>query len=195
MKYSLSELMHRVLELLDENEKLIEERMEFGEACADLRDLIRVVIPGVARDVILDATLHQIDDCRHTDTKPVPTACGEGVYRLPLPEGFLRLVNFRMNLWPRGVKSPLAWGGEAHLLRNMKLAGRPRRAPAVVINCRGDRSELEIFGAESGDFVAEFDYLEEPVIVGGFIELPPRQVAEICDKTAEKISALSKNYN
>lgn len=187
MKIKVSEIVSKVFALLDENETILEERVEYGDPGTMVRPLIEDLLPDVARVTISNAPLRQIDDCRHL--RPGVTAGpGEAAYRLP--DDFLRLVYVKMSDWSSGVVSPLSYDGEEYRLRlNRKSAARRRRA-AVAISYRGDERYLEVFGSDTSATLTALDYVQVPSVQGQYIDLPPALVSDVCARTAEMVSAV-----
>lgn len=187
MKIKVSELVRRVYDLLDENQAILEERVEYCDPDTMLKPLIIDLLPDAARIVINSAPLSKIDDClRLTDLKTEL----DGVTVAALPENFLRLVHIRMSDWDYGVTVPMIYGGEEHQLRMRQRAGRT--APAVAVRCRGKNKWLEIYGSGSGAAVASLDYAPIPEITGKYMDLPPSLISQVCAKTAEMIEHIIK---
>lgn len=184
--------MSRVYSLLDENEAILEERVEYGDPGTMLRPLIEDLLPDAARVVVSSAPLSKVDGCRHLVSLPAETGGEGGMSTVMLPGDFLRLVYLRMSDWRVGVTVPLASGGEEHQmrLRRHRDASRRRISPAVAIRYCGDRRMLEVFGSASGSTVAQLDYLPVPRIEGQYIDLPPALVPDVCAKTAEMVYAV-----
>ena len=185
MKFKLNDIVKRVYSLLDENETIIEERVEYGDPGTMLRGLIIDLIPDAARVVLNSAPLSAVDEYRSLRDLPVEKRGSQTLLRLP--DDFLRLVCFKMNGTERGVTEPLAFGGEEYMLR---AAGSTRRSrPAVAISHAGAEKTLEIFG-DCGAVAERLDYLAVPAIDGQHIDLPPGLFGDVCAKTAEMVTAI-----
>lgn len=189
MKIRISKIVSRIFNLLDENETICEELVEYGDPGAMLRSLITDLLPDAARVVITSAPLHKIDDCRQLTKIPVRT---DGQSRtVILPEDFLRLVYLRMSDWNCGVSVPLQYGGEEYHLRMGAGKERTRRtSPAAAVACRGAERTLEIFGTGEDSEVIRFDYVPVPEISDAYINLPPALISDVCLKTAEMVGAV-----
>ena len=186
MRINVNEIVRRVYALLDENESILEERVEYGDPGTMLRPLILDLLPDAARITLCAAPFGKIDDCVHLKSLRPST---DGMTTLELPSDFLRLVYVRMADWRGGVRTPLAWGGPDYHLRLRRQGRRDggRMNPAVAIRCSGERKILEIFGSLKGMEVAELEYVAVPEIKGSFIELPPALVHDVATKTAEMV--------
>lgn len=190
MKIKISELVSKVFNLLDENEQIAEELVEYCDPGAMLRPLIEDLLPDAARAVISEAPIDRIDDCVHlTDLKTE----SDGSLVVKLPADFLRLVFVRMSDWDYGVTVPLAYGGEEHQLRmRSKVGAEHRSRPAVALRCRGDMRYLEIFGSSPQARLTSLDYVAVPELSEKYINLPPRLVTDVCARTAEMVGAVIK---
>lgn len=190
MKVKVSDIVTRVYSLLDENEALLEERVEYDDPSTALKPLIIELLPDAARLVLSQSSLSEIDECHHGPLTMV-TYRGD-MAEMRLPENFLRLVNFKMSDWRGGVSIPMAYGGEARqlMLRRSAATDRRRFSPAVAIRNRGDISTLEIFNTAPGSKVEEFDWIEVPKISGAYIDLPPGLVSAVCSKLSEMTAAV-----
>lgn len=190
MDVKISEIITKVYALLDENETIIEERVEYGDPGTMLRDLIIDLLPEAARVVICGSPLSKIDECTHLSDVPTD---GDGITGATLPADFLRLVNIRMSDWKTGVTVPLDFGGADYQLRNSStVSGMRRRHPAVAIKYCGERRKLEIFGTVENSIIKELDYVALPEIKGNHINLPSGLVHDICVKIAEMVEAILK---
>lgn len=197
MRYTVAEIEGRVYALLDENQEIIDERVEYADPGTALSPLIRQVLPDAARIVLCTSSLSDIDECRHLPDGLRVMHMTDDCAEMRLPDGFLRLVNIRMSDWAYGVAQPLASGGEMHMLRRAGYirGSRRRCAPAVALRSCGDVRTLEIFGTSTGSDVSEFDYLTVPVIVDGEIDLPPGVYSAVCAKVAEMVKLILDNAN
>jgi len=195
MRYTIYGIEGRVYALLDENQEIIEERVDYADPGTALSPLIRQVLPDAARIVLCTSSLGDIDECRHLPDGLRIKFRTEDYAEMRLPDGFLRLVNFRMSDWAYGVAQPLAYGGEMHRLRRVGYirGSRRRFAPAVAVRTCGDVRTLEILGTTTGAEVAEFDYLTVPTITDDAIDLPPGVYAAVCAKVAEMVRMILDN--
>lgn len=184
MKIKTSEIVKRVFDLLDENETLVDERVEYCDPDTAVKPLIMDLLPDAARLTLSTLPLSEIDETVKVKLKVEYE--GTGVGKARLPEDFLRLSYVRMTCWPYGISEPLAFGGEEYRLRNGRkgLAARRRSSPAVAISSRGSEKDIHIFGISEGAGVDSFEYVEVPKISGIYIELPPGTVSAVCSRLA-----------
>ncbi len=204
MKTTIKEVLRRTYALLDENETLLDLRVEYGEPAAALRPLLLDLLPDAARVVICSLPLHRFEECRHLNNTihfgerigasdsdldvsvnflPKLTWSGEDRAEFTLPSDFLRLVHIRMSDWHRGVSTPMASGGDEH---NIRLRWPYRRqAPAIAIARRGDRQVMQLFGTTPGSVVAELDWIARPEINELYIDMPAGILPDVCAKLAE----------
>lgn len=184
MQYTITQIEERVYALLDENYGIEKERVDYADPGMPISSLIRELLPDVARVVLSKADLSDIDECERPEGRPEIEFVANDQAVMPLPSGFLRLVNIRMSDWRYGISEPLASGGEEHRLRrfNYTRGSRRRRGQAVAISSHGRDKELEIFGTANGAHVAEFEYLIAPQVEDDAIELPPGCYAGVCEQ-------------
>lgn len=184
MKLKVSELVGKIYNLLDENESIIEERVEYGDPGAMLRPLIEDLLPDAARMVIKSADISEMDDC--ISVAGVRTQ-GAEVLTAVLPEDFMRLVFVRMSDWKYGVSVSMDFESEQYQLRRHPRHLRRPSAPAVAVRRQGSQKVLEIFGSTPEATVDCLDYICLPDISGKYINLPKGLVTSICTRTAEMV--------
>ena len=199
MKVKTSEMVSRVFALLNENEMISEERVEYGDPGAMLRPLILDLLPDAARAVIKEAPLSKINDCTHVsdlDLTPEINQAGNTVmHTAQLPANFLRLLYARASDWPTGLTTPMEYGGDAYRLR-VETEGRGNRGfralrrPALAIRHTGQQATIEVFGSMPGARLESLDYAAQPEISGKHIDIPPALKLDICAKTAEMVAAV-----
>lgn len=186
MKIKISEIIRRVYGLLDENEQILEERMEYGDPETMLRPLIIDLLPDAARIVIGTAPLCKFDDCRHLVDLETHD---DGMMTAELPRDFLRLLYIKMTDWESGISTPLSFGGECHLLQKRRRSLPHRRnVPAVAVRGHGVNKVLEIYGSRKGSKVEFLDYVPVPEMSSKYIDLPPGLLSEVCAKTAKMVT-------
>lgn len=204
MKTTIKEVLRRTYALLDENEALLDERVEYGDPATALRPLLLDLLPDAARVVICSLPLHRFEECRHLNNAihfgerigasdsevdmpvnflPKLRRTGEDRAEFTLPSDFLRLVNVKMSDWHRGVSTPMASGGDEHNIR-MRWPYR-RQAPAIAIARHGDRQVMQLFGTATGSYVAELDWIARPEINELYIDMPAGILPDVCAKLAE----------
>lgn len=189
MIYTVQNIGERVYALLDENREIMTERMEYCDPGASPDALVSMLLPEAVRDTLLSVPLPMIDEVRHVFSGTPDFRSRQcAVYRLPA--GFLRLVWLRMSDWTHGIDTTLAAGGEEYCLRLRGRGSRRRSRPAAAVRRRGDVSELEIFGTESGSTVAELDYVCLPEVRDGAVDLPPGVFHEVCRRLAGMIKEI-----
>lgn len=186
MKIKISEIVRKVYMLLDENETIIEERVEYCDPGAYLGNLIKEFLPDAALAVLSTVSSSRIDELGHlqnikASTEPIPT--------IELPSDFLRLIYVRMEDWISGVTAPLAFGGEDYLLRcrRYRINGHRQIRPAAAIRLLGDEKQLEIFGSSPGNIVKHLYYVKKPTITDKCIDLPPGIVQDVCETIAKRV--------
>ena len=165
MKIKVEEIIKSVLRLMDENEDILQEKVEFGIAGTNLIDLIREEIEPVATVCILSATSSELNESEEHDAEVEWEGIGRG--RITLPSDFLRLIRFRMSDWDRSVTRFMEYGSETYYLRFHPRAGRRgvRSSPAVAIQPEGAGACLEFIGSsDPGAYVERFSYISRPVI-------------------------------
>ena len=165
MQVKVEEIVRDVLRLMDENEDILQEKIEFGIAGTNLVDLIREEIEPVAAECILSATSPELNESKEYEADVEWEGIGRG--RVILPSDFLRLIRFRMSDWDRSVTRFMEYGGEAYSLRFHPRSGRRgiRSSPAVAIQSEGSDAYLEFVGStDPGTYVERFSYIPRPVI-------------------------------
>lgn len=153
----MDEIVGMVLLQLNQDQTSIEEQMEFGGGVADLRKVVRMVLPGVAREVVLTCERGEMNEWLEGEMEVEWTMPGQG--RVQLPGDYLRLVRFRMSDWKRSVSKETEAGSLVYSLRFGGCRPGRRSEPAVCVDCK----ELEFTGSEDpGAYVEDFRYLPEP---------------------------------
>lgn len=194
MKIKVKEIEALALALLDENDEILEDRVEYGDPGTELRGLIGTLLPEAARLVVCSASRADIDEVKEINPESVEYY-GDGQATMKLPEDFLRLIYFRMSDWPRGVTEPLAADGDSLALRlgrSARMFGR-RQTPAVAICQTGQGKMLRVLGTSAGAGVAEGSYLSVPKVEGGMIDLAPRLVHPVAAKIAEMVKLITEH--
>lgn len=186
MIHDVRELVGRIYDLFDENSEMLTERIEYCEPGADMDSLVRWLLPETAREVMLQAAPADIDECAWLPSRPMPESVGASLV-MPLPPTFLRLLYLRMEGWPYGLSEFITPGRESWQLRAVPLRGRRSRGPAAAVRKVGEKSVLEIFGAQSGARVMECAYLTAPEISGNGIDFPASLQLPVCRAVAAKV--------
>ena len=187
MKIKVAELVSKVYNLLDENETIIEERVEYGDPGAMLKPLIIDLLPDAARVCINNASPADLDDCIRVADLPVTSTPRTTI---ELPADFLKLVYICMSDWDYGVTVAMNGGSEQHQLRMRPRKGSCHSAAAVAIRYRGEMKYLEVFGSMPGSRLKCLDYVPVPEINGKYINLPKGLVTAVCAKTAEMVKQI-----
>lgn len=192
MKVKVTEIEKRVIALLDENSDILEERTVYGDESAEVKFLIRQLLPDAARAVLSEAALTDIDEVSSIDSPAINFGSdGRGV--MTLPDDYLRLVSFRMSDWTRSVSTPMDTTGDVYALRcSNRMLSRLKSPGVAVIHSKGGRT-LEIFGSSSGATVALALYIATPVIDDGYISLPSALVSTVEKRTAEMVREVIEN--
>lgn len=185
----VEEIVKSVLRLLDENEDILEEKIEFGIAGTNLVELIREEIEPVATECILNATAAELNESEEWDADVEWEGIGRG--SVPLPSDFLRLIRFRMSDWDRAVTRFMEHGSEAYQLRFHPRVGRRgiRTAPAVALQQEGTGACLEFIGStDPGAFVERFSYIPRPVIAADdTVNIPSGLIPRLARTIAEHL--------
>lgn len=196
MEYTVKEVREYVYELLDESSEILEERVEYGDPGASVGILIEALLPRAARDVLLEAPLARIDESqRITPSGPLDRSAGHMAV-MELPADFLRLIYFRMSDWEEGVSGVLEYGSLAWQLRRRKgLHGYRMVCPGVSLRRRGTRQLLLICGSGRDSKAEELEYVAEPEVKSGKIDLPPGLFHDVCERVADMVrKIIGNNY-
>ncbi len=194
MKITISEIEALTLALLDENDEILEDRVEYGDPGTELKGLIRTLLPEAARLVVCSASRADIDEVKTLEPERLDYY-GDGQAVAKLPEDFLRLIYFKMSDWPRGVTEPLAADGDSLALRmgrSQRMFGR-RQTPAVAVCQSGQGKSLRILGTTPGASVEEASYMALPKVEGGSIDIPLRLVHPVAAKIAEMVKLITEH--
>lgn len=192
MLIDIEEMIGEVLLLLDENDINIADRVEFGDSRADVRELIRGMLPAVAEEVVREAESREIDEWEEFDADVEWLSPGTG--RVALPSGFLRLVVFRMSDWRRSVTRFIRAGSQEYALRFHP--GRSRRgirsSPAVAVVPGPGCHELEFTGSsDPGAYVERAGYLPVPGAVrSGYLLIPRSLLRKVTDSAAARVKSV-----
>lgn len=187
MLIKITEIVKKVLHLLDENEDILQEKIEFGIAGTNLAELIPDIVLEVSPRCILEADPQNINESIEADVEVEWEGPGRG--RVMLPSDFLRLISFRMSDWKRSLTRFMDYGSEAYQLRFFPAKGRTgiRKAPAASICHEGTHAWLELIGSnDPGAYVERFSYIPRPEISqDGLIWLPLSLIPEIVRASAD----------
>lgn len=181
MKIKLTKILSRVYSLLNENETILEERVEYGEPTAMIKPLILDLLPQAADCVIAEAPLSQIDDGVTLST--LPSTDEASVYLLP--DDFARLICMRMSDGSEPITATIAFESEEYRLRFNETAHR--RSRAVAICNYGTKRYLRVFRSDRSATITEFIYVPKPAMSETDIELPPGLLSEVCARTARMV--------
>jgi hypothetical protein len=192
MKVKVTDIEKRVIALLDENSEILEERTVYGDETAEVKFLIRQLLPDAARAVLSEAALSDIDEVSSIGSPAVSFGSdGRGV--MTLPDDYLRLVSFRMSDWTRSVTIPMDATGDVYALRcSSRMSDRLKSPGVAVIHSKSGRT-LEIFGSSSDATVALALYVAMPTISDGVIHLPSALVSTVEKRTAEMVREVIEN--
>lgn len=186
MTFEIKEIVKKVLHLLDENEEILQEKIEFGIAGTNLAELIPDIVLEVAPQCILEADTQNLNESIEADVEVEWEGPGRG--RVLLPNDFLRLVSFRMSDWKRSLTRFMDYGSEAYQLRFFPAKGRAgiRKSPAAAICREGTHAWLEFIGStDPGAYAERFSYIPRPEISqDGHIWLPQSLLPEIVRASA-----------
>lgn len=165
MEVKIREMVGRVLKLLDENEEILSEKMEFGYPETNLMSLIAEMLPEVAEQVVRESPLSDIDEWLEMDGECEWVSPGHGEVELPLD--FLRLVTFRMSDWRRKVSTVISPDSSNYSLYFDARGARRgvRKSPAVALVNGATRRRLEFVGSTTPGAYVE---------IAGYLPLPQR---------------------
>lgn len=176
---------------------------------------IRMLLPEASELVLSTLPSAEIRECRHilrpidlyhiepflnTDTSSqlgaVTHLDGDRAV-MKLPDGFLRLLYFKMSDWEYGVRQPLAFDGDCYRLRcaNNARGSRRRSRPAVAIRDQCDERYLEIFGTSAGARTSVFDFIVRPEITDEYADIPLGTFNPVCDKIVEMAKLILTHTN
>ncbi|MCM1369243.1 MAG: hypothetical protein NC204_02605 [Candidatus Amulumruptor caecigallinarius] len=189
MKFRISDLESVVLQMLDENGEILDERVEFGDPATSVKSLIRTFLPVAALKVVKNFPGACLADCE-TLLPGVLKRSGAGIATLALPGNFLRLVYLRMKSWNSGVCNTLDSTSDAYRLRVSRMGAR-YKSPAVSITLHKGVLSLEIFGVADDDEIEACAYLSVPTVDGYYINIPEECEYEVCEEVADMISRIN----
>ncbi|MBD5197298.1 MAG: hypothetical protein HDS89_07595 [Bacteroidales bacterium] len=192
MDITMDEILGRVLKSIDENEEILVDKMSAGYESASVSELIRMLAPGTAEEVILAAEWGEIDEWLELDADVDWVEPGRG--EVELPEDFLRLMVFRMSDWRRAVRSTVDPGSGVYALRFTPGRHREgvRKAPMVALTGGEKRKRLEFIGStDPGAYVERSGYLPRPQRSEEDVLWIPRSlVCRVVDAIAEKVKSI-----
>lgn len=97
MEVKVSQLVKRVLMLLNESEEELSAAVIYGDMGMELRTLAADLVEEGVRKTLLDADFSDIDEVKIISGRYA--YCADGVGDVQLPSDFLRLVELRMSNW------------------------------------------------------------------------------------------------
>lgn len=163
MEIKITEMVSRVVKLLDENEEIIIDKTEFGYPGCRLTDLIADLLPDIAESTVREADGKDIDEWLEADADFEWISPGMG--EMELPEDFLRLTVFRMSDWKRSVTTAVSSDSPVYSLRRDSRSSRKniRKAPIVALKEGRRRRKLEFIGSfDPGAYVERAGYVPLP---------------------------------
>ncbi len=169
MEVKVSEMVSKVLRLLDENEEIIADKTEFGYPHTSLADLIAELLPDCAEGTVRKADNKDIDEWLDMDAEVEWILPGMG--EMELPEDFLRLTVFRMSDWRRTVTTAVSSDSPIYSLRSDARGSRKgiRKSPMVALKEGLRRRKLEFIGSNDPGAYVE---------IAGYVPLPRREDPE-----------------
>ena len=111
MRAKVDTLVKRVLVRLNENEEELENAVIYGDMGMELRRLAAELLPDAARRVFQTLPVEEISEAKDFSGSYRYTAEGFGV--LEMPADFLRLVEVKMEGWPKAL---YGWSEDAPTL-------------------------------------------------------------------------------
>lgn len=163
MEIKITEMVSRVVKLLDENEEIIIDKTEFGYPGCRLTDLIADLLPDIAESTVREADGKDIDEWLEADADFEWISPGMG--EMELPEDFLRLTVFRMSDWKRSVTTAVSSDSPVYSLRRDSRSSRKniRKVPMVALKEGRRRRKLEFIGSfDPGAYVERAGYVPLP---------------------------------
>ena len=196
MQYKVSDILHDVRIILDENGVSVPLTSLGDVDTLSLNTLIESKIEDAARIVELQAPLHLLSANGsdfgsgqgvnwHDSTNP-----GIGSGYIALPTDFLRLICFRMSDWAYPVSEVIYPHDPRYALQHSRyqgVKGNPQ-SPVVAIQTGESSSVLEFYSCDGGEdvTVSIAKYLKEPKIAtsteGNGDEAESYKVIDLCDK-------------
>lgn len=169
----IEELVEAVRVTLDENQ-VESEYLATGTDNMELDEMIRAKLPDATRAIVEMCPVELLNaDALALDTQSQVKNEDRSGY-IEAPDDFLRLVNFKLASWNRGVTSVVAEGSStAQMQRNPFTRGTPLK-PVCVFGHRADGKRiLEYFTAGRDDRgrpvhdIERATYVPDPVVEHG----------------------------
>lgn len=182
--------MSKVLKILDENEEIILEKMEFGYPGTGLPQLISELLPEIAVNVIKDSRPVDFDEWCEMDAEVEWIEPGHG--EIELPDDFLRLISFKMSDWKSSVSSVIFNNADNYPLIFSAARRRMgyRRSPAVALTAGKRRYRLEFIGSsDPAAYVARASYIPRPdsASTSDILRIPRSLIPAVVKATAAAI--------
>ena len=202
MTYEIADILRDVRVILDQNQ--IEESIIDDHDTLKLDELIHTKIFHAARELLESSDVSLIDTGRTMDIvtdgedknlTEVEDRGALSVWRLDLPDNYLRLLSLKMSDWRRAVHGTIPFESEEYSRlqsRHIGITGNPERP--VVAECVGsdDRRWLEIY-TSSGD-VTMFRYCAVPECYGCcLLDFPERLYRQLIYRAAALVEVTWKD--
>ena len=184
------DLTRMVMRLMDENPDAVGEEGSYGSPLYSLSSRIGELLPGVAEEVVREASVRELDEYMDMNAVPEWVAPGRGV--VELPRNFCRLVAFKMSDWSRTVCVPMEYESAQYQLRfNMRgRSGIAARMPAVSLMPQGSGMALEFIGStEPGAYVEKGFYVPVPYDAEAELYRLPRRLVVRVAQAAARLAA------
>ena len=154
-----------------------------------IEDRVRILAPGILRDILTEAPLSLIEGFKPLTGSPVINS--SGMVELPLPDDFLRLVSVRMSDWKTSVTELLTTGSKDWSLQTSRwrgIRGNPERPVAFIDYNTSGKRVLKCFSSGNEATLSTGLYVAMPKFdSGGNMEVPDALKYDLATRLAEAI--------
>lgn len=173
MNYLLSDILESVRVTLDQNQVEKDLSIEYDQSTLELDDLIRQKVLEAALELLLYSPLEMVDNPVPLDASDVSRS-GDGAFRIPLPEDWLRLHTARVSDWKRPVRLTHEEGSPELSVLESEFSGIHPNVyrPLAVVERDGAQPYLSLYGGGVGSHVETLLYVSRPSVKGGVLDFP-----------------------
>lgn len=111
-----------------------------------------------AKEVLINAPAWKL---KGTLVRATAHPAKDGSGYIPLPEGFLRLLELRMTEWERSVTRVADSGGDVARMQSGRFTRGGTGKPVCVFGCRDDGAVIEYYSVRSRHEVERFVYVKD----------------------------------